>query len=56
MKSHHLAPYDLIRQIYILMVYFLKFYSSIPWLDVMNPRIECGGLQSGHAPTCEPWT
>lgn len=36
--------------------------SGRPTLDsidrtlVMNPRIECGGLQSGHAPTCEPWT
>lgn len=23
---------------------------------VMNPRIECGGLQAGHVPTCKPWT
>jgi hypothetical protein len=20
----------------------------------MNPRIECGGLQAGHTPTCTP--
>lgn len=23
---------------------------------VMNPRIECGGLQGGQVPICKPWT
>jgi hypothetical protein len=24
--------------------------------QVMYPRIECGGLQSGYVPNCKPWT
>ena len=24
--------------------------------QVMYPRIECGGLQSGHVSLCKPWT
>ena len=27
-----------------------------PLIVVMNPRIECGGLQGGHALFCKPWT
>ncbi len=29
---------------------------DIVFVEVMNPRIQCGGLQRGLAPICKPWT
>jgi len=34
----------------------LREEASLRQAAVMNPRIECGGLQSDHAPICKPWT
>jgi hypothetical protein len=34
----------------------LPFWLPCPIVEVMYPRIECGGLQSSHVPNCKPWT